>query len=376
MGAFMASLVGGYAQTLIKKHKEDRDREERMARDEISALGLVLNNPAASADQMKAAGHRIEEITSEYGGKGGKKGGFSIANLIGRFSDTQQPKQQSQPGSTPAATPSAAPSVSLGAPPARPGVTGATQPAQGSPTAQASPSVSLGQPPTRTAAQPANDPNDPWNFPHTAADAQFTKQKELLGIQHGYRAEEQAATEKQREDFEQERDAQQEKMQNMRDQAASDRAAFTAQMTNLRQQHQEAFQESMEGLREHAATMRQAQSAGMTDARAMRTVLSSSLNNTLSNLRAQQMKTAQGLQAAQKSLAGKSWYSFGKANINEQIKETQDAYNGTRAAITYIEGQRGAILSGKVDMDKVVDHANQIMLLGGADPSGLSLTPK
>lgn len=184
--------------------------------------------------------------------------------------------------------------------------------------------------------------------------------------------------EAQREAYETERERAAEELQDKRDQAAAARADFNAQMQNFRQQRTEAFQMSMEGLRTRAATARLLQQQGSMDARAYRTVLSSSLNNTLSNLRSQQMKAAQIIQARQKDAQGlmQRMPVIG-GGAAADVKAAQNEYNGTQRAIQFIESQRGAILSGRADMDDVVDKANQMVLMGGADPTGLtSLKPK
>lgn len=138
MASFISSLVGGYANTLIQKHKQERDREDKAKEAELGLIQTAINSGQLPPEQMKAAFERSEEIINEYTGKK-SKGEFSLANLIGRFPDTNQPKQSATPAaSPPSVAPASKPSVSLGAPPARPtasasmgGVNLGTPPARG-----------------------------------------------------------------------------------------------------------------------------------------------------------------------------------------------------------------------------------------------------
>lgn len=119
MASFLSALVSGYAGKLIQKHKEERDREDKEKQAELQLIQTAMASGQLTPDQMNAAFSRSEEILQEYGGKG-KKNGISLANLVGRFSDTNQnqkaPAAAPQRGAAPA-TPQ--PKVNLSAPPSR-----------------------------------------------------------------------------------------------------------------------------------------------------------------------------------------------------------------------------------------------------------------
>lgn len=85
MSLFLSSLVGSYAGTLIQKHKEERDRQDKEREAELGLIQSAMRSGQLSPDQMNAAFKRSEEIISEYTHK--KKGGFSLGNLIGKFQD-------------------------------------------------------------------------------------------------------------------------------------------------------------------------------------------------------------------------------------------------------------------------------------------------
>jgi hypothetical protein len=140
MASFISSLVGGYANTLIQKHKEERDREDKSKEAELALIQSAINSGQLPPDQMRAAFERSEEIINEYTGKK-SKGQFSLKNLIGQFPDTNQQKTSPAASTsaapqnrTAAASPAAAqPKVSLGAPPARQGTPAAPAGASFSP---------------------------------------------------------------------------------------------------------------------------------------------------------------------------------------------------------------------------------------------------
>lgn len=135
MGSFLSSLVGGYANTMLQRHKEERDREDKEREAELGLIQAAMNSGQLPPDQMQAAFKRADEIIHEYTGKGkGKKGGFSLGNLIGRFSDVGG---EGQGGAAATGATAAPPSkVSLGTPPARSGTSSQT-------------GVNLGAPPQR-----------------------------------------------------------------------------------------------------------------------------------------------------------------------------------------------------------------------------------
>ena len=66
----------------------------------------------------------------------------------------------------------------------------------------------------------------------------------------------------------------------------------------------------------------------------------------------------------------------GSTEVDDAQKQLEDAKNTQKSlqqAIAFIEGKRGAIVSGKEDMDSVIDQANKIM---GGDLSDLGGKPK
>jgi hypothetical protein len=145
MASFFSSLVGSYSDTLIKKHREEREKDERAKQAELSVIQTAIQTGQLDQNGMQAAFSRADEITKELAGGKKNKSGFSLGNLIGKFGDvggqTQTgaakqggaPPQQGNTGATqgsPAAAaapvpqsglPGVGPPVNLGTPPQRPG---------------------------------------------------------------------------------------------------------------------------------------------------------------------------------------------------------------------------------------------------------------
>src|SRR6266446_4688538 len=90
MGTFLSNLVGGYSQAILAK--EDRDyqkqREDKAAR--ISVLKEAIASGRLTPEAQDAAFSQLEELTS---GKGKKKGGMGIKDILGRLTG-RIPKQE------------------------------------------------------------------------------------------------------------------------------------------------------------------------------------------------------------------------------------------------------------------------------------------
>lgn len=84
MASFLSGLVGGYSDAMIKKHQQERNREDQQAQAEIGVLKTAIETGRLTPESQEAAFDRMEEIVSDYGGK---KSGFSIKNLVGKFQD-------------------------------------------------------------------------------------------------------------------------------------------------------------------------------------------------------------------------------------------------------------------------------------------------
>src|SRR5580704_2579247 len=111
MGSFITGLVGSYAQTMLKRHADERAEEDQERQLEITNALRALNDPTNSTAGRKAASDQIQDILEDYGVK--HKKGFSLRNLVGHFADMQGNKQKPAPSSAappqPGTQPPAAP---------------------------------------------------------------------------------------------------------------------------------------------------------------------------------------------------------------------------------------------------------------------------
>lgn len=144
---FLGSLVGGYAETMLKKQDAEREQENLNKRERVQILQHALDSGKLTPEAQKAAWEQLEEITGGGKGKGGKggKGKFSITDIMGRL--TGHIAKQSM-GSiegvpeTQQAPAQGGSKKSMGSPPTPPtrSATPATSPQEGA-------GASMGQPP-------------------------------------------------------------------------------------------------------------------------------------------------------------------------------------------------------------------------------------
>ena len=101
IGSTISGLIGGYSQTMLQKHREERAQKEKGQEAELKVLQIAAETGGLGPDELRATFARMEEITSEMtgGGKGKKKGGFSFGNLIGKFGDVGGQSQGGAAGS-------------------------------------------------------------------------------------------------------------------------------------------------------------------------------------------------------------------------------------------------------------------------------------
>jgi hypothetical protein len=144
-GGLFSGIIEGYSQSMLRKHKEERDAQEKGQQAELNVLKAAVDTGQLGPDELRATFARMEEITSEMTGGGKKKkGGFSLGNLIGKFGDVGG---QSQGGAASGGKGGSAQTGAAAAAPAAPAP--GAQPAQGA-TGSTPQKFSLGQMPFRS----------------------------------------------------------------------------------------------------------------------------------------------------------------------------------------------------------------------------------
>lgn len=133
---------------------------------------------------------------------------------------------------------------------------------------------------------------------------------------------------------------------------------------------EEDSRESIQNLRDLAAERRQQEHdetmlkiAGIKEradeGKKQKSEINTQINSTLTSLRQQYNEANQQLKANNSAASKKSWYQFWKDDPD--VAGTQWKVDQLQAAINYVEKNRRDMITGKADMDSVVDQAMKIL---------------
>lgn len=391
MGAFWSSLVGTYSEKMLQRHTAEK-------KEHIGALTAQLDtlvNAAASGtvkpEYMDQVKEQINTLQDEIAGKK-SKGGFHLSNLIGKFQDvggSTDPgaaRKQNQPAKGGAGT--------TGAAVAAPGAV----PAVGQPPTRQS---GVGEPPTRASfgeimtkgTRSKADMISEEEIARTKARISTMDEadkKKIADAATEYKKAHPEATD--REVY----DKVVGPLTGIKVEDGSERERIKQEFTMLRDENRQRFQLQLETMKEKSAEVRQnrhdemmmrAMGARMTqqDRERMKITpaqINLEINGTLTTMRQELNQASRALAAATKAAQDKSGSMF------KMFKDDPDVAGATRdvqnmqAAIAHIERHRGAIISGKKELDDVIDEAQAIMLGGsntippGAEPDAVIDTRK
>ncbi len=199
MSGFISGLLGGYANTMLAKKRQDISEQHRQEDNEVSVLQEAIKSGNLTPEATQAAFDRMSEIVH---GKAGKKKGPDFGALIGRFGGGKQQQGPTGMDAVKAKVAAGAPApASAGAPPPSGFVPDATSPEQTE--GKGGAAFSMGEPPApggeqgvQLGAPPA--PPHVWMTPDEK-QLQFLKQKNTefekvtkpqLEFEHSLRMEE------------------------------------------------------------------------------------------------------------------------------------------------------------------------------------------
>lgn len=144
----------------------------------------------------------------------------------------------------------------------------------------------------------------------------------------------------------------------------------------FKQQNQQAFTERMDRLRQTAQDQRESQrETAMFKALGMRlsdedkkrlsitpTQMNTEVNSTLTSMRAQLTQASTQLRTlTTQAQTSKKWYNAWQSGVgSQQLKDAQSQVDNLKASIDYIEKNRAGIISGKTQLDDVIDQAQSI----------------
>jgi hypothetical protein len=138
----------------------------------------------------------------------------------------------------------------------------------------------------------------------------------------------------------------------------------------------QAHQESMERLRELSAEQRESSREATTlkalgirlndDDKRRLTItpaqMNTEVNGTLTSMRQQLTQATGQLKAlATQAQTSKKWYNVWQGSVgDQQMKDAQSQVDNLKASVDYIEKNRADIISGKAQLDEVIDQAQSI----------------
>lgn len=163
----------------------------------------------------------------------------------------------------------------------------------------------------------------------------------------------------------------------------------TQKFQTWRENTHQQFQTNLERIRQDAADNRQAnRDAAMLKAQGIRmskedekrfTVtpaqLNTQVNGSLSSMKSQLAQANQQLTKIKDQASKSRWYHPWNEAGNDEVAEAQKSYDNLKNSVNFLESKRGAIVSGKMDLEDAVNQAEQIAS-GSPDLSDLGGKPQ